>query len=85
MKADLGTEKDTFDLVTGQLTDPNTPPDETETINESNSISYVPTSTTQSPAIRRTHIRNTYQPRSRNHQSNATKDDFINMMQISMM
>ena len=47
LKADLGTEKDTFDLATGQLTDPNTPPDETETINESNSISSVPTSTTQ--------------------------------------
>ena len=42
-KADLGTEKDTFDLATGQLTDPNTHPDETETINESNSISSVPT------------------------------------------
>ena len=67
LKADLGTERDTFDLTTGQLTGPNTPPDEKETINKSNSISSVPTSTTQSPAIRRTHIRSTHQSRGRHH------------------
>ena len=67
LKTDIGTEHDTFYLTTGQLTDPNTPLDEIETINESNSISSVPTSTTQSPAIRRTHIRSTHQSRGRHH------------------
>ena len=62
-KADLGTEKDTFVLATGQLTDPSAPPDETETTNESNSISSVSTSTTHSlETNRRRDARKTHEP-----------------------
>ena len=61
-KADLGTKKDTFDLATGQLIDPNAHPDDTEITTESNSISSIPI--THSPVTdRRLHIRNTHQPR----------------------
>ena len=79
-KANLGTKNDTFDLETTQLTDLNVPSDETETTNEFNSISSIPTSTTHSPATnRRIHIRNTHQLRGGHHQSNTGKDGFINM------
>ena len=85
-KADLGIEKDMFDLATGLLTDPHAPPDEQETQNETNSLSSVPTSTTNSLAVsRRIQVRNTYQSRGEHHNSNSSKDEFITMWQISMM
>ena len=94
-KADLGTEKDTFDLATGLLTDPHAPPDDPETQNEANSLSSVPTSNNDSPAVsrrieypavsRRIQVRNTHQPRGGHHHSNNSKDDFISMWQMSMM
>ena len=94
-KADLGTEKDTFDLATGLLTDPHAPPDDPETQNDANSLSSVPTSNNDSPAVsrriespavsRRIQIRNTHQPRGGHHHSNNSKHDFISMWQMSMM